>query len=295
MRSLISFWVFVFSQGCLNFKLCWCEYLRFIFVLFCLWGAGFLGFLGHHWILQYKEDIRQVTAMTFYLSPRISDPVRDSFLIELRSRPQVVDIDFISSQKGGEYFSQYLGLSELKKHLNQDPLPSKVKVYFKADVSLDVLKVFMDEVSAAPYVETAQFNAQNWIHFQNYLSMLGLFSPVMLIFILIMTYLNSMHFIQRCFVGNQWVNVWQESGVGELLIRVQVMWAVIMMMVLLWGLVMAFSVIVGGALSSVHFLESSLSDQLFDGAISKSLWVQGCVLLSIALFHPFVPKSLKSI
>ncbi|HJN37345.1 MAG TPA: permease-like cell division protein FtsX [Gammaproteobacteria bacterium] len=294
MRSGITSGIFVFSQVFLNIRVFWVEYLRYLLMLFCLWWVGFFGFVGHHWILQYKEDIRQVTAMTFYLSPKMPNPVRDSFLLELRGREKVVDLDFVSSKQGGEDFAKYLGISDLKNYLDNDPLPSKVKVYFKPHLSLDVLKGFIDEVSAAPYVESAQFNAQDWIHFQDYLSLLGGVSPCVFFIVMMMTYLNAMYFFQRCFISSQWISVWKESGVSGGIIRLQILVTILLIMVCLWGLVKAFLGMIEVGSMSKLLLGDSFQGRYFYRGVYGSFWLQVVVGCAIVFFHPFVSRSLKN-
>ena len=99
------------------------------------------------------------TAMTFYSQLLLI--LLEIICLWSYKKGLMLQVDFMSSRQGQEVLTKFIGVESLNHYLDQDPLPSKVKVFFKSKARLDLLRNFMQELKASNYVQHLKFDAQN--------------------------------------------------------------------------------------------------------------------------------------
>ena len=129
-----------------------------------------------------------------------------------------------------------MGVESLNQYLDKDPLPSKVRVFFKAKTKLDSLRSLVSDLEGSMYVKHITFDVQNWMVFQGRVWFLDCFSPVAWFVILLFSWINISLCIEKCFVSSQWLTYWRRMGASYHRIRLQIILTLLFLPMCLYAL-----------------------------------------------------------
>lgn len=111
-----------------------------------------------------SQDWQHGTQITLFLQLDSKQAQIDKLISQVRSRPEVAYVNYISPQQGMRDLAQYEGFSELLTQLPTNPLPPVLEVYPDNNLySPQVLASMVDNLQQLPGVVSGQLDLQ-WLN-----------------------------------------------------------------------------------------------------------------------------------
>jgi len=124
-------------------------------------AGGF--YVGLNNAQQVFDDVQMGRQISLYLHDHINDDQAMQLAGQLRNKPQISEVDYISKQQALEEFQSYSGFGAALNALTNNPLPRVILLYPNNQaVSYSELNQLVDSLQDYPEVEIAQMDMQ-WV------------------------------------------------------------------------------------------------------------------------------------
>ncbi len=111
-----------------------------------------------------SEGWQDGSQITLFLQTDTKSEQIEQLITQIRSRPEVSYVNYISAKQGMRDLAQYEGFSELLTQLPYNPLPPVLEVYPDHDLySAELLANIADNLQQYPAVESSQLDMQ-WLY-----------------------------------------------------------------------------------------------------------------------------------